>query len=63
MIQLTCTNDPVFLAWLTMLLQEEDVDTVILDMRTAIVDRSIGAIHHRIMAADHDLVPARLVLQ
>ena len=63
MIELTRTNDPVFLSWLTMLLEEEDVDTVILDVRSAIVDRSIGAIHRPVMVADNDLVVARLVLQ
>ncbi len=49
MIELTRINDPVFLSWLTMFSEKEDVDTVILDAYTAIVEGSIGAIHHRTM--------------
>ena len=63
MIELTRTNDPVFLSWLTMRLKAEDADTIILDMHTTIVEGSIGAIQRRMMVADDDLVLARLVLQ
>ena len=63
MVELTRTNDPVFLSWLAMLLEGEDVVTVILDAHTAIVERSIGAIHRPVMVADDDLFVARLVLQ
>ena len=63
MIELTRTNDPVFLSWLTMLLEEKDVNTVILDAHTAVVERSIGAIHLPDMVPDDDLGVARLVLQ
>ena len=62
MIELTRTNDPVFLSWLTMRLKAEDADTVILDMHTTIVEGSIGAIQRRMMMADDDLVLAHLVL-
>ncbi len=63
MIELTRTNDPVFLSWLTMRLKAEDADTVILDMHTTIVEGSIGATQRRMMMADDDLVLAHLVLQ
>ena len=63
MIELTRTNDPVFLSWLTMRLEAEDVDAVVLDTHTAIVEGSIGAIQRRVMVADDDLARARLVLQ
>ena len=63
MIELTRTNDPVFLSWLTMHLKAKDADTVILDMHTTIVEGSIGAIQRRVMMADDDLVLAHLVLQ
>ena len=63
MVELTRTNDPVFLSWLAMLLEGEDVVTVILDAHTAIVEGSISAIHHRIMVADDGLILAHLVLQ
>ena len=63
MIELTRTNDPVFLSWLTMRLEEEDVDAVVLDTYTAIAEGSIGAIQRRGMLADDDLARARFVLQ
>ena len=63
MIELTRTNDAVFLSWLTMRLEEEDVDAVVLDTYTAIAEGSIGAIQRRVMAADDDLARARFVLQ
>jgi len=63
MIELTRTNDAVFLSWLTMRLEEEDVDTVVLDTYTAIAEGSIGAIQRRVMVADDDLARARFVLQ
>ena len=63
MIELTRTNDAVFLSWLTMRLEEEDVDAVVLDTYTAIAEGSIGAIQRRGMVADDDLARARFVLQ
>ena len=63
MIELTRTNDAVFLSWLTMRLEEEDVDAVVLDTYTAIAEGSIGAIQRRGMVADDDLARAHFVLQ
>ena len=63
MIEVTRTNDAVFLSWLTMRLEEEDVDAVVLDTYTAIAEGSIGAIQRRGMLADDDLARARFVLQ
>ena len=63
MIELTRTNDAVFLSWLPMRLEEEDVDAVVLDTHTAIAEGSIGAIQRRVMVADDDLARARFVLQ
>jgi len=63
MIELNRTNDAVFLSWLTMRLEEEDVDAVVPDTYTAIAEGSIGAIQRRVMVADDDLARARFVLQ
>ena len=63
MIELTRTNDPVLLSWLTMRLEQEDVAAFIFDTHTAIVEGSIDAIQRRVMVADDDLPRARLVLQ
>ncbi|MEK9724059.1 MAG: DUF2007 domain-containing protein [Rhodospirillaceae bacterium] len=62
MVELTRSNDPVFLSWLTMRLAEEEVDAIVLDGHTAVVEGSIGAIQRRVMVAADDLARARLVL-
>lgn len=61
-IELTRSNDPVFLSWLTVRLEEEDVAAVVLDTHTAIVEGSIGAIQRRVMVDEADLARARTVL-
>ena len=63
MIELTRTNDAVFLSWLTMHLEEEDGDAVVLNIYTAIAEGSIGAIQRRVMTTDDDLARACFVLQ
>ena len=63
MIELTRTNDAVFQSWLTMRLEEEDVDAVVLNTYTVVAEGSIGAIQRRVMVADDDLARARFVLQ
>ena len=63
MIELTRTNDAVFLSWLTMHLEEEDGDAVVLDTYTGIAEGSIGAIQRRVMTTDDDLARACFVLQ
>ncbi len=63
MIELTRTNDAVFLSWLTMHLEEEDGDAVVLNIYTAIAEGSIGAIQRRVMMTDDDLARACFVLQ
>ena len=40
-IELVRSNDAVFLSWLTMRLEQEDVDAVVFDGHTAIADGSI----------------------
>ena len=63
MVELTRTNDPVLLSWLTMRLEREEVAAVIFDTHTAIVEGSIGAIQRRVMVANDDLPRALRVLQ
>ena len=63
MIELTRTNDAVFLSWLPMRLEEEDGDAVVLDTYTAMAEGSICATQRRIMVADDDLARAHFVLQ
>ena len=62
MIELVRSNDTVFLSWLTMRLEQEDVDAVVFDGHTAVADGSIPAIQRRVMVSDDDIGRARMVL-
>ncbi|MEK9753497.1 MAG: DUF2007 domain-containing protein [Rhodospirillaceae bacterium] len=63
MIELVRSNDAVFLSWLTMRLEQEDIDAIVLDGHTAVADGSIPAIQRRVMVADDDIERARGVLK
>ena len=63
MKELVRTNDPVRISWLTALLADGGIETVVLDANASIVEGSIGAIQRRIMVADEDLAPARALLE
>ncbi len=62
MVELIRTNDPVLLSWLTAALRGEDIEAVVLDTHTSIMEGSISAIPRRIMVLDRDLRRARQVL-
>jgi hypothetical protein len=62
MIELVRSNDAVFLSWLTMRLEQEDIDAIVLDGHTAVADGSIPAIQRRVMVAERDIGRARLIL-
>lgn len=62
MIELVRSNDAVFLSWLTMRLEQEGIDAVVLDSHMAVADGSIPAIQRRVMVIDGDIGRARLVL-
>jgi hypothetical protein len=63
MIELVRSNDTVFLSWLTMRLEQEDIGAVVLDGHAAVADGSIAAIQRRVMVADDDIHRARRVLE
>ena len=62
MVELIRTNDPVLLSWLTAALRGEDIEAVVLDTHTSVMEGSISAIPRRIMVLDRDLGRARRVL-
>lgn len=62
MVELIRTNDPVLLSWLTAALRGEDIEAVVLDTHTSVMEGSISAIPRRIMVRDRDLRRARRVL-
>ncbi len=62
MVELIRTNDPVLLSWLTAALRGEDIEAVVLDTHTSVMEGSISAIPRRIMVRDKDLRRAKRVL-
>ena len=62
MEELVRTNDAVFLSWLTARLAGMDIDAVILDTHTSIMEGSISAIQRRVMVLSEDLGKAQEIL-
>ena len=56
------SNDPVRLSFLTALLADAGIPTVLLDEHASLVQGSIGAIPRRLMVAPEDEAYARTVL-
>jgi Putative prokaryotic signal transducing protein len=56
------TNDPVRLSFLTALLADAGIESVLLDQHMSAVEGSIGAIPRRLMVAEADYSRARRVL-
>ena len=62
MDELVRTNDPVLLSWLTARLSGLDIEAVVLDTHTSVMEGSISAIQRRVMVESHNLVMARRIL-
>lgn len=62
MKELLRTNDPVKISWVTALLADSNIEALVLDGHTSIVEGSIGAIPRRIMVIDEDFTAARRLL-
>lgn len=62
MVELLRTNDPVRLSWVMALLTDADIESVVFDHHTSIVEGSIGALPRRLMVTADDLSRARYVL-
>lgn len=62
MKELLRTNDLVKISWVTALLTDGGIESMVLDGNTSIVEGSIGAIPRRIMVIDEDFVAARRLL-
>ena len=63
MKELIRTTDPVRLSFLTALLADAGIDSVVLDTHTSIVEGSIGVLPRRLMVADEDHVRATAILR
>ena len=57
------TNDPVKISWILALLADSEIEAMVLDTHSSIVEGSIGAIPRRIVVADEDLEAARRLLE
>lgn len=62
MVELTRTNDAVLLSWLVYALAEDDIEAVVLDGFTSVMEGSISAIQRRVMVFEEDLARARIIL-
>ena len=62
MDELLRTNDLVLISYVQALLADEEVETVVLDQHTSVLEGSIGAIQRRVMVLSADLFRARAIL-
>lgn len=62
MVELLRSNDVVRLSWLMALLSEAEIEAILLDTHTSVIEGSIGAIPRRLMVREDDAVRARRVL-
>ncbi|MCH7931392.1 MAG: DUF2007 domain-containing protein [Proteobacteria bacterium] len=62
MVELLRTTDPVRISWITALLADARIGTVVLDTHTSIAEGSLGVLPRRMMVDDDDIVRARRVL-
>lgn len=63
MVELIRTNDPVLISYLVSVLKDEDIDAIVLDEHTSILEGSIGAIQRRIVVRQEDLYLARKIIE
>jgi hypothetical protein len=63
MVELVRTNDPVLLSWLVAALAAENIEAVVLDVHTSILEGSVSAIPRRVMVEEHHLARAKRVLE
>lgn len=62
MSELLRSNDPVLISFILASLADEDIEAVVLDQHTSILEGSIGAIPRRVMVLSEDLDRAKRVL-
>lgn len=63
MKELLRTNDPTEIAFATALLDGEGIAVFELDVHMSILEGTLGILPRRLMVADRDLFPARVVLR
>ena len=63
MVELLRTNDPTVLAFAMALLRGEDIDCIVFDVHTSVLEGSIGVLPRRLMVARRDVFRARAALR
>ncbi|MEH6527375.1 MAG: DUF2007 domain-containing protein [Sneathiella sp.] len=63
MEELIRSNDPVLISYILAVLADEDIEAVVLDEYTSILEGSIGAIQKRVMVLSEKIVQAKRVLK
>lgn len=63
MKELIRTNDPTLVAFVTVLLQSEEIDCFQMDVHMSVLEGSVGILPRRIMVRDADLFRARAALR
>ncbi|MEH6475038.1 MAG: DUF2007 domain-containing protein [Sneathiella sp.] len=63
MVELIRTNDLVLISYLVSVLKDEEIDAVVLDEHTSILEGSIGAIQRRVVVLEEDLIAAKRVVR
>jgi hypothetical protein len=62
MKELLRSNDPVRLSWLVALLADDNIEGIILDTHTSVMEGSVVAIMRRLMVVEGDYARARRIL-
>lgn len=62
MKELLRSNDPVRLSWLMALLADQNIEGIILDTHTSVMEGSVVAITRRLMVEEEDYARARRIL-
>lgn len=62
MEELLKTNDPTVISFATALLRAEDIDCIVFDVHTSVLEGSLGVLPRRLMVARRDVFIARAIL-
>jgi len=63
MVEVLRSNDPVLLSFVTALFSDSDIEAIIFDTHTSILEGSIGAVPRRVMVIDEDAIQACRLLK
>ena len=62
MKELIRANDPVLLSWIVATLSGENIEAVVFDAHTSVLEGSVTAIERRVMVIDEDYARAQRII-